>query len=43
MVAIVSSTSEQCPQCNEADMIEEHAHLKCPKCMFVIPCCDPDS
>lgn len=32
-------TQEACPLCGVI-MVDEHAHLKCPSCKFIIPCCE---
>jgi hypothetical protein len=32
-------TQEACPQCGII-MEDEHQHLKCPECKFVVPCCE---
>lgn len=32
-------TGRQCPSCGEADLVEEHAHGRCPACGWRGACC----
>ena len=33
------TTGDLCPNCGSDDLRPEHAHVKCPGCGYIGPCC----
>lgn len=33
------TTGDMCPACGGDDLRPEHAHVKCPSCGYIGPCC----
>jgi len=34
--------SVTCPQCQLADLEEYGSKMRCPRCFFILPCCETD-